>query len=260
MIRIMLLVVLQIVLLLVPNYTSYADDIVELVDITSYIKSKNSSSISTTELINELDRRHISLMHENDDGTTLCHLFATYNYLNLIEYTIDNINTNNVYDFINKQDKYGDTCIHKACFNGNIDIVKFLKFHQANVLINTKIGVNPLHSASYKGYNDIVELLVKDYKVPINIKTGSEAVPLHYAVGQNNHRTVSLLLELGADVNAVNKDNITAIHIALKNKRLQIAKALIQAGAKLDIKNNKGEIPLDYVNDDILSSILEKDL
>lgn len=246
------LILLQIILILLLNYTYGSNDKVELVDISSYVKSKNYSSITIAELISELDQRRINLMHENDDGTTLCHLFATYNYLNLIEYIVNNIDTNNVDDFVNKQDKYGDTCIHKACFNGNIDIVKFLKSHHANIMINTNVGVNPLHSASYKGYNDIVELLVKEYRVPINIKTLTEAAPLHYAVGQNNHKTVSLLLELGADVNVVNKDNITPTHISLKNKRFEIAKALIQKGAILDIKNKNGETALDYVGSEEL--------
>ena len=100
--------------------------------------------------------------------------------------------------------------------------------------------------------------LINEYKIPINIKTNSGAVPLHYAVGQDHLSTVILLLESGANVDEVNKDNITSLHIALKQKRVEIAQALIHTfGAKMDIKNNKGETALDY---DILSSVLEKDL
>ena len=259
-----LILLLQLLLILLLNntivsYDNSNNDNKEVVDISTYIKS--NSNISILELQEELIKNNnLSLNHINDDGSTLLHVLATYNHLNLIQYIINNIDTTttNLYEYINKQDKYGDTCIHKACFNNFIDIVTFLKMNQADISITTNVGVSPLHSASYKGNDRIVELLVKEYQVPINIKTHSGAVPLHYAVGQGHLSTVILLGDLGANVDEVNKDNITALHIALKQKRIEIARSLIHTfGAKMDIKNNKGETAQDY---DILSSVLEKDL
>lgn len=256
------MLLLQLLIILLLNYMTNSENNNDnnnnnIIDISTFIKSSNT--IDIVEFQNQLILRNMTIKYINDtDNNSLCHILATYNHLNLIEYIINNIDTN-ITEYINQEDTYGDTCFHKACFNDNINIAKYLKDNGANPLIGTKKGVNPLHSAAFKGHNRIVELLIKEYKVPINIKTtDSQAVPLHYAVGQKKHETVSLLIELGADVNAVNKDNITSLHIAVKNNMIDIAKILIKAGSTIGIKNVKGESVQDYEAYSLL--LLEKDL
>ena len=68
--------------------------------------------------------------------------------------------------------------------------------------------------------------------------------PLHIAVAQNNLKNVLVLLEEGSDVNATNKDGNTPLHFCAKIKNIEIARALIAAGAKFLTKNNRKETPL----------------
>ena len=233
--------------------------------ILTYIsdKAKKNESISILEFESELTKYNVDILYENENKTTICHVAAEaapeFNnniYLNLIEYIVSKKEESNIEEYINKQDNYGDTCVHRACFNGNIKIVRFLIEKGASVFINTNVGVNPLHSSAYKGHNEIVRYLITEHKVPINIETNSKGVPLHYAVGQNRDDIVLMLLELGANVNAVNKDGVSSLHIALKNNRTEIAKMLISNGAQFILKNKEGLKAIDYVKDNEIKTML----
>ncbi len=66
---------------------------------------------------------------------------------------------------------------------------------------------------------------------------------INYACLSNAY-TVTLLLEAGADVNAVTSSGDTALRLAAANGFFEIANILIGAGANLQIKNNWGETAL----------------
>ncbi|MFT4314328.1 MAG: ankyrin repeat domain-containing protein [Wolbachia pipientis] len=54
---------------------------------------------------------------------------------------------------------------------------------------------------------------------------------LHYAV---DGKTVSLLVEKGANVNAADVGGYTALHLAVTEKRLEIVRELIKSGAEVN--------------------------
>ena len=58
-------------------------------------------------------------------------------------------------------------------------------------------------------------------------------------------------LNEGASINAVEDDKNTILHIAVKKGYKEIVKFLLEKGAKINIRNNKGETPLDLAGVDI---------
>jgi uncharacterized protein len=56
---------------------------------------------------------------------------------------------------------------------------------------------------------------------------------------------VKLCLDLGADVNAVNMDGLTALHGAAARGADRIVQLLVDNGARLDVRDKKGRTPLD---------------
>ncbi|KAN0130571.1 hypothetical protein V8E53_011657 [Lactarius tabidus] len=60
---------------------------------------------------------------------------------------------------------------------------------------------------------------------------------------EDEARLVGILVDGGADVNARDKDHETPLHTAYRNNRLDIAECL-KKYADEDVKNNKGEIPI----------------
>lgn len=65
--------------------------------------------------------------------------------------------------------------------------------------------------------------------------------PLPIAALYGRPEAVALLLELGADVNAANKDGGTALHAAAFLGRAEIVETLLEAGADQSLKNERGE-------------------
>lgn len=130
-------------------------------------------------------------------------------------------------------------------------MVQLLLYYKAN----PEIGRIDVHAADYFRRNyvempiiqaieseneEIIRLLVK-YKVrlnrPVAVLYNKELVqwtPLMYAISLNLKSIVSLLVELGADVNVSDKQGITPLRLAQQLQLPEIEKILIEKGAKAD--------------------------
>ncbi len=79
----------------------------------------------------------------------------------------------------------------------------------------------------------------------VRARDQNQYTPLIWAARKGQLAVLKLLLERGADINAVNKWNNTALHWAAYNGLVPIVEYLCQKGAKLDIRENeKGHTPL----------------
>lgn len=61
---------------------------------------------------------------------------------------------------VNELDRFGQTALHIACYEGHIDIVRILIRKMANLNVQDKNGWSPLHSAASVGHLEICELLI----------------------------------------------------------------------------------------------------
>jgi ankyrin repeat protein len=90
-----------------------------------------------------------------------------------------------------------------------------------------------------------------------NVTTNNNTTPLMVAAGigytQGRNKTTQktaldaakLLLELGADINAVNANGETALHgAAYREKGADLVQFLVDKGAKLNVKSKRGWTPL----------------
>jgi ankyrin repeat protein len=149
--------------------------------------------------------------------------------------------------------------------NGDLDLV--IKY------INTGININALDSyknsllkcAAYKGYIDIVKLLLKheavtSYKplwghthVPHGTETGDDSsgvdssikdIALHSAVIKNHYEIAKLLLSHKANANSFCDNGLTPLHIAAEYGNIDMLKLLIKGGGKVNILSKNTEISL----------------
>src|SRR5437764_9373486 len=107
-------------------------------------------------------------------------------------------------------------------------------------------GATAFLRAAQSGDITLMRRLLED-GADANIATTNNTTPLMVAAGigwvegvtteqgaKENLETVRLLLELGADVNAVDGDGRTALHGAAHKGRNEIVQMLVDHGAKLD--------------------------
>jgi ankyrin repeat protein len=83
----------------------------------------------------------------------------------------------------------------------------------------------------------------------VTMRSHAGDTPLHVVCIRGDRGAVHLLLEAGADPNAVGEHGCTPLHKALEQEHLQVARMLVAAGASLDATNRDGVTPRDLAKD-----------
>jgi ankyrin repeat protein len=206
-------------------------------------KQKGASGVA-----HHLKHSNIDLNSKDISGHTLLHHAVIHNEIVIAECLIrggaDVNATTNVIEQTGKTIS-GYTALHLAVDNENKGMVETLLIHSANVNAQTDVGETPLHLATIEDQSDIAEVLI-NYGANIETQTLSKKeTPLHYAVSDQQTNTTTSLLKKFANVNAINADGNTPLHLALGKDMLdcdiKTAEILLEHGADVNISNRLGE-------------------
>ena len=183
----------------------------------------------------------------------------------------------NGHTVLNPVDANGNTPLDEAVLHNQIDAVRFLLAHGADVqYTHPADGRGPFHEACVKGFPDLLPLLIDAGADPVR-RDRSGQTPLDLALAYKNANVVSALLKLGSrisesqaaaeeametavlkgqieivrtlldggfDVNKPTANGTTYLHdAALKNQK-KVAELLIRCGARLNAVNQTGGTPL----------------
>ncbi|XP_060790341.1 tonsoku-like protein [Neoarius graeffei] len=114
----------------------------------------------------------------------------------------------------NRRNEKGETALHRACIEGNLKQIYYL----------VEQG-HPLNPRDHCGWT-----------------------PLHEACNHGHLGIVTFLLDKGANINdpgGAYCDGVTPLHDALSCGHFEVARLLVQRGASVNVRNNKGDKPLD---------------
>ena len=119
-------------------------------------------------------------------------------------------------------DESGWTALHQAAHTPGREIAASLLLkHGAAVNATCDFGQSPLHIATEQRNNAMIRLLVSNYNANLELQDSVSRTPLHLAIEDTRlgrSAVVTLLLELGADINAKNDKDQDALAAA---KQLQ---------------------------------------
>ncbi|RXG69859.1 Ankyrin-3 [Armadillidium vulgare] len=82
----------------------------------------------------------------------------------------------------------------------------------------------------------------------VNGKTKENTTPLHYSSWKGFHDIVNILLENNANPNVIGKGGCTPLHYAAKFNQHDIVISLLSHGAIYNLKNQNGKTPLDFAS------------
>jgi ankyrin repeat protein len=117
------------------------------------------------------------------------------------------------------------------------------------------IGATPFWRAAQSDDVTLMRLLVEKGADPL-LATTDHTTPLMVAAGvgwsdgqshgsqSDAPEALKLCLELGGDVNAANEVGYTALHGAAFRGANEVVKLLVEKGAKMDVKNQEGRLPV----------------
>jgi uncharacterized protein len=105
----------------------------------------------------------------------------------------------------------------------------------------------PLVMAAYKGYTEIVKLLLEAGADVTAVDPGMKATALHAAAYAGRAEAAKLLIAYHIDIDKQGPYNgYTALHDAIWQSNVETVEVLLNAGANLNLKSNSGQTPLDF--------------
>lgn len=158
----------------------------------------------------------------------------------------------------NISDADGRTPLVYAVETGLRDSVKILLDQGANPDMVTGSNDTPLLLAAEYDYIPIAGLLIEagaDVNA-VSSKTGD--TPLMTAVRKGSLDMMKALIAMGADINTVGAENVTALMIASEIGVTTVVQYLITNGADVNAKDNEGKTPLSYAKNTVISGLLKK--
>ncbi|KAI0889106.1 ankyrin [Annulohypoxylon maeteangense] len=138
----------------------------------------------------------------------------------------------------------GYSALHSAIICRRESTSILLLSRGAKYQFKTNTNKSAIHLAALNGLPTVIEYLVKTMGINVNQHDQDAMTPLHYAVERpHNTKTIQLLLDLGADKNAVHNFHSPLVR-ALKKQHLDNAMVLLDAGAKVNPTKDDDEAPL----------------
>ncbi|EGG17549.1 hypothetical protein DFA_08545 [Cavenderia fasciculata] len=163
------------------------------------------------------------------------------------------------WDTINNIDSNGWTPLHSAAYSGNADICKLLlQVPTIDVNIKNRDGASVLHYFVRHPYTEKRKeavLMMLEKGLDINNGTRHGETPLHSAAFKGLNDVVALLLQNGANPNSLTQGGETPLHYAVTTGRANVVNTLLIHGALFNICSKRGT-PLDLARHAKLSHIV----
>lgn len=196
------------------------------------------------------------------DGNAALHLAVLENELPIVKLLLENGVSVNVSN--NKR----QTPLWCASCTGSVDVVSLLLAYKADIEITASDNedpydtINSLSVAILNGSMPIIRLLI-EHGADLNVRAkGDDFTPLLFAVVNNNYDAAELLLQSGADVDAMDCEGYTALIWATDIGNFTIFKLLLTHGADINHCAYNGYSALDFAlddeNEEIITCLLEQ--
>ena len=144
-----------------------------------------------------------------------------------------------------------DISLFEAAAAGKFDTVAHLVATNPGTLDDyTDDGFTALGLACYFGQFDVARYLVlKGTSVNLQSNNGFNVFPIHSAAAGNYTEIARMLIENGAKVNVVQQAGVTPLHSAAQNGNLELIILLLESGAEVFTRMEGGKLPADLARE-----------
>lgn len=156
-------------------------------------------------------------------------------------------------------DRNGQTALHLCCEYDQLDCLSVaLSCSSSSTCLEIRNyeGLSPLHLAVLRGHKGLARMLL-DAGADINamdIKSGQS--PLMHAVESNNTDMVHFLIESGCDVNSQSYSGNTALHSACGRGQVDTVRLLLKSGSDSSLKNYHNDTPVMVAKNKKIADVL----
>ncbi|KAJ3413942.1 gamma-tubulin [Chytridiales sp. JEL 0842] len=133
--------------------------------------------------------------------------------------------------FVGVEGQFKRTPLHIATEKGKINACRTLLSLGADIAARDINGNQPLHLAAHGGANEVIQMLLTEYSVPIDATGAVDCIKV-------------LVKDCGVDVNAVGQWGWTPLHCAAERGQVKAVRTLIELGADVRYPDSHGNTPL----------------
>lgn len=134
------------------------------------------------------------------------------------------------------------TALYQAAYSGETAVVKVLLEWSADVSLAIVGGWSPLHAAAD---NLAIAMMLLEKGADSNLQKADLWTPLHLAAYWSKADVIEKLIVVGhADHNKPNSDGMSALHLAARECDLRVVISLWHHGANLNLLDKQGMTPL----------------
>jgi ankyrin repeat protein len=152
--------------------------------------------------------------------------------------------------------------LHWAGRTGHVETIDLLIQHGANPHLFDSQGYNCLHSVVHSSNYWAVLYILCQPDIAADERDLRGYTPLLRALYQGDEVSAQLLLKMGADPNAKDRDDLTALHWAAFSGNKGCITQLLEAGANIRARNRDlrtaQEIAADYGHKDIWELVVDE--
>ena len=232
----------------------------EIINVTKQYKNRNMDDLKESVIKMIKYSKIDPELLKNQDKETLAHLIIKLDKYERVEIIIESyINllgiNDTFFDWLLCENISNQTSLDLCAQIGNKDIIKYMYSIISKTTENKfRITENRKgifhYAAMFNQCYPIIyfhEKLQKFFKKITIIDIPSELgiTPLHCACIRGSRNAVDLLLDLGANINAVDNDGNNCLHYAVNSNNITLVKKLLVRGADKTIRNNRNQLPLD---------------
>ncbi|KAM3927836.1 transient receptor potential cation channel subfamily A member 1 [Leptodactylus fuscus] len=178
------------------------------------------------------------------------HLAIHFHYNSIVEALLENSCTN-----VNLEGDLGNTPVMQACYKENSEALVMLFKREAKLCKRNKIGCYPIHMTAFAGSLKCMDLVLKkgeefgfSIEDHINFTDNEKSSPLHVAVQNGRLEIVKACIGYGAKIDLKQIDNATPLHFAASQGATEIVKFMVSSytGEKkiVDLPDGNNETPL----------------
>jgi ankyrin repeat protein len=150
------------------------------------------------------------------------------------------------------------TAFRVACFNGNLDICKYLVEHGANVNQSRKGNYTNIMVSAYWNHLHIIHYLIDELHCDPNEQSEHGRTALHNAVESGSSQIIKYLLEKGVQLTRDTQTNLTPLLLAAKNLKFDLIYLFENYCSKLEWIEAKEFIGAIYASQESPSYNLDK--
>ena len=242
------------------NYQEINKIMNDAINVTKQYKNKDADDLKE-EVINIIKKsKYDPLSLKNQDKENLAHLIVKLDKVERVEIIIQSYIdllglSDDFFAWLLSENKDNETPLDLCAKLGIKKVITYMysiiiKTNETRFRITeNRKGVFHYAAMCNQSYPIIFfyEKLQKFFKKTtiIDIPSENGITPLHYACIKGSKNAVDILLDLGANINAVDNDGNNCLHYAVISKNESLLKKLLVRGADKNIKNKKGQLPYD---------------